>query len=466
MITKEEFEALHELLKKALSTDIQLKMSCYYVGGCTRDMILQRPISNVNVAVLTHNGGQRFAELVTKFYKCYEEGVNPIVNENKGTAIFNLGKVYPRLKHINIEASMTRCKNVIGGKVQFGGIREDASLRDFTINAIYANIDHPRYLDVIGCSLKDIEDKKIRTCSDALSSFSEDPLKILRAIRFSSQLGWGLPKNTWLGICKNIDKLSKIDVIDVQKEFNKIITSDFAEEGIRKLYHSDAMHWVIPDFDLLKGLKQGKTHNQDVFDHSLTVMSKTQPILEHRLAGLLHDVGKVATYQKNLFDEIHFYQHEKVGAETTKMILEFLRYPDELINKVSKAVELHMKFKNASIPSKHAIRRFIKDAGEENLDICLDVIDADNNSHAPKHCKKDQVENVRKRIEKIKDEERGSKILLPINGKDIMKKFKIKKGPQIGNALALLKEHSAISPKMTKEEAFSIIEEALAKNKL
>lgn len=468
MITQQEFKALHDILKTALDTNTRLKQYCYYVGGCTRDMILHRPINNIDITVLQPHGGIDFANHITKFYNCYEEGVNPLISEEYGIASFNLGKEFPQLRDVTIYSSMTKkiCTDTSNGtkKIAFGGLRSDAEMRDLTINAIYANLQTCQYMDVLGCSFDDINDKRLRTCTDPNILFRDDPLQILRVIRFAAELGWGITKNTWINICRHAAKILKVDTLQIQKEFNNILVSEFADEGIKKLCNSDVMQTIIPDFELLKTIPQSQDHMETVFDHSLSVMMKTLPLVEHRLAGLLHDVGKVIAYNQRFSSKIYFHDHEKKSAETAKDILSLLNYSDEVIESVTKAIEVHGKFKNAAIPSKHAIRRFLKDVGDKHIDICFDVIDANNNSQGIDTSKHSQIDNVMKRIEKIKEKEVKNKIRIPINGKDIMVKYAIKKGPIIGKALNAVKERMSISPKMTKDEAYSIVEEIIEKN--
>ena len=468
-MTKNEFAELHSILKRALDTNLRLKHFCYYVGDCTRDVILNRPINNIEIVVMQPHGGIDLANHITKFYKCHEKGVNPLISEIHGMASFTLEKEFPKLKGVTISCSMTKrpsmgSDNGLKKVFEYGGIRTDAEMRDLTINAIYANLQTCQYLDVLGNGLNDIAEHKLHTCIDPNIAFRESPLKIMKTIRFASELGWGIPKTVWMNICRHADKVGKVDPLLIQGEFDKILVSDFADEGIRKLCNSDVMQAVIPDFELLKKIPHGKDCMETVFDHSLNVMMKTEPITAHRLSGLLHDVGKVFSYGQNVFGKTHFHDHEKKGAEIAKEILGIMGYSELMIEKVTKAVEMHGKFKNAVIPSKHAIRRFIKDVGSEDLHLCFDVINADNNSQGINKTRHNQVENIVKRMERLKEEEDKSKIHIPINGKDIMEKFGIRKGPIIGKALDVLKEHAAISPKMSKEEAYEIVEEVVKQN--
>ena len=193
-------------------------------------------------------------------------------------------------------------------------------------------------------------------------------------------------------------------------------------------------------------------------------MSKMKADPIYRLAGLLHDIGKSKTKSYGFTGLIHFNRHEKVGAEMAEEILTRLKYPNATIKSIKNAILNHMRFKQSSLPSNHSLRKFVNEIGtEDDFNLCLDLIDADNKSHSIKHCKPNQVEQIKKRIAKLEEQESSLKVNLPINGKEIMEIFNWKKGPKIGQALKILTEYYYISPKMTKDEAIKVIQRAVEK---
>ena len=418
------------------------------------------------------NGGIRLAEFITKKLGIYEQGTNPVVFPQFGTAKFRLKDALPQLGNIEIETVQTRKeayrdKESRKPEVCFGTIQEDALRRDLTINAVYLNVTTGETLDITGTSSNDLRNHILRTPNDPRISFEDDALRILRVIRFASTLGWGIEARTWGGMCVNAYRLETISKERITEEFNKIITSENAADGIRRLYLCGALKHIIPEFEALKGLNQGKHHIEDAFDHSLTVMSKMKPQVVNRLAGLLHDIGKTVTKSYGFSCQIHFNNHEKVGAEMVKDILEYLKYPKDIIKKVSLATANHMRFKQSTIPSNSSLRKFANEMKtDEDLDLCLELIEADNTSHAPKSCKVGQVNKIRARLEKMAEQESTLKVTLPLNGKDIMEILGLKKGPQVGAALRLLTEYYYISPKMTKEDAINVLKYAMDKGKL
>lgn len=466
----EGFKTIHQLIKATIK-DTEFDGQSYYVGGCVRDAILNRPIKDIDISVQIPNGGIRLAEFLCKKLDIYKEGSNPIVFPQFGTAKFNLKGIFSQLGDVEIETVQTRKeayrdKDSRKPETCFGSVQEDANRRDLTINAIYLNITNGTMFDMTGKSDNDIRKHILRTPIDAKESFEDDALRILRVIRFASTLGWGIEPKTWAGMCIKAYRLKTISKERINDEFNKIITSEHAADGIRRLYLCGALKYIIPELIELKNLEQGSRHGEDAFDHSLTVMSKMQPTVESRLAGLLHDIGKPSTRSRSFTGRISFINHETVGAKLTEKILTDLKYPKNTIKRVQNAVANHMRFKQTTLPTNKALRKFANEIGnEDDLNLTLELIEADNTSHALKFCKIGQVDKIKKRLEAIIEQSDldDLKLKLPINGKDIMKAFNLKKGPKIGNALRLLTEYMYISPKMTKDEALKIVQRAIEK---
>lgn len=467
-----DFQKVHKVIYGAIK-GTKFEKVCYYTGGCVRDLYLGRKPKSVEISVNMYGGGLALADFLTKSLKCYKAGVNPLISTKQGYAHFTLGDKNSGIDTILIETKTT-CKepytdeNGIRPLNLFGTVLEDAHSRDFTINALQLNIvDCKYYVDRTGMAIKDLKEKVIRTVTDPDDVFTADPQRMLRAIRFASEMGYTIEKYTWISMCKNAHLIDNLPPERQREELNKMLISNKADEAVRRLYHCGILDRIIPELSALKGLKQGYQHCEDAFDHSLTVMMKMKPAIGYRLAGLLHDIGKSATQDTDLFyRRITFKGHEKIGSEMANLVVQFLGYPSVIADSIEKAISMHMRFKQTSIPSKHAIRGFVKDAGENDLDLCLSLIDADNNSHAEKYCKPKQIEKVKELIVKIQEKDNKAQIKLPVTGKDIMKTFTSLKGPKLGKAISLLKEYASISPKMTKDEAYAIIFDAIKNDQI
>lgn len=446
----EEFKIIHNEIAKAIK-ETKYNNCLFYVGGCVRNLYFKKDFSHINICVSLKDTALEFAIFLAKKLGIYseEEGFsNPIIFKSLNKAELLLPSIEDKTPPCYI--TISEISNTL---------KEDACSRDFTVNAVYCKVSNRMTYDFIGTCHDDLNQKVIKCCSDSTKTFSDSPIRILRAIRIASELELSIHHDTWVGICKNVSKLHTIDKQSIRNELNKIFVSQNPSLAFNRLYHCGALEVIMPELCRLKNIRQGVSHYEDAFDHSLTVMSKTMPILEHRIAGLLHDLGKQTAFESNLFGDIKFKNHEELGIDLAELLLEDLRYDEVTINKVSIAIKNHTRFKSTYNPSNHSIKKFINDVELENVDICLDVIEANNMSHSPKYCIDGQTEKIRKRIKCLSTSQ--DSVQLPINGNDIILKFKLKKGPLIGKCLALVEERMRISPKMTKDEALDLIEKEI-----
>lgn len=461
-----DFQKVHKIIHEAIK-GTNFEKTTYYCGGCVRDLYLGRAPKSIEITVGMYGGGPALAEYLTRRLNVNRAGVNPLISSKQSYAQFTLGGKGSGIENVLIEAKST-CKNSYTDE---NGIRplnllgsaiEDAHSRDFTMNSLQVSVfDCKYYLDRTGMGFSDIKNKLIRTVIDPDTVFKDDPQRMLRAIRFASEMDFKIEMHTWLGICKNAHRIEDLPPERVREEFNKILISKKADEAIRRLYYCGILDLILPEVSQLKNIKQGKEHYEDAFDHSLTVMMKMKPTIAYRLSGLLHDIGKSVTCSVDFYGRPTFKKHEVIGGELASVAMLYLGYPAAIADSIEKVINLHMRFKQVSIPSKHAIRSFIKNINENDLDLALSLIDADNNSHAEKYCKPTQITKVKDMIEKIREKDTKEQIKLPVTGKDIMKQFTALKGPRLGKAISLLKEFATISPMMTKDEAYSILHDAI-----
>ena len=397
----------------------------FIVGGYVRDKVMGIQSEDMDIVVELKNGGKDLANFL------FDKGISsrPVIFPNFGTA-------FVMIKNHKIEFVMTRKESYREKDrkpdVEQGTIEEDIFRRDFTINSLIMNIVTEEIQDVTGKGFPDIKNKIIRSTSVPEIIFSEDPLRMLRAVRFAVQLGFYIEENTREGILNNANKLKYISWERRRDELIKIMVSNDPVAGIRLLIKFDLMKNLIPEIYDIKDLEQNRYHDLDVLEHSLEVVSKTSPDPVLRIAALLHDIGKAGTITK---DEkgIHFYGHESTGADITKKILKKLKFPKDTITKIYVLIKHHMRLKNAGENaekfSDKAIRKLIFDLGD-NLDKILDLIHADNLCHAPDYCMPKQIPELKKRISEIKNRLTDRKS--PVKGKDVIEYFKIKSGKKVG----------------------------------
>lgn len=432
----------------------------YLVGGCVRDLILNQPVKDIDIVVDLKNGGLTLANYLACKNKCWKMGSNPVVFETYGTAKLQL-LTDEICKDFELEFVQTRKEQYHMGSrnpdTVFGTLEEDAKRRDLTINSLYYNISTEKLIDY-NCGLQDLQNQIIRTPSDPLTIFTDDPLRMLRCIRFSSRYGWGIEKNTWLGILESAKRIGILSKERIADELSKIITSPNAAVGIRKLYYSGLLYRIMPDvYDMTKAY-ECRSKNISTFDHTLEVLEETQPILEHRLAALFHDVGRIVT------DHDRTINPDKFSAEVAASDLKELKFSNQIIKSVETAIMNHRYFKiyaDGVTPNDKKIRKFINICGDD-IAITLDLMNA-NNVHQAVDRKVKQVYDVITRMEELEETEKMMNVKLPIDGNSLIKEFKLKGGPWIGHVLAEVKEAYFENPNITKDECFEIAEKVLHK---
>lgn len=451
---------------KNLIEDTKWKGKVYAVGGCVRDLCMGLEPKDLDIVVEQEHGGIVFATWVTCRTSCHVAGSNPVVFPKYGTAKFNI-RSCDEIKDVDIECVQTRKEQYHTSSrnpdVVYGTLKEDAERRDLTINSMYLNISSGEILDLGGKGMNDIQTKTIRTTNDPDIIFSDDPLRQMRVIRFATRFGWGIEKNTWLGIVKNAYRIEIISQERITDELNKILMTDKPSRGIEALYNCGLLGYVLPEVKELIGVEQNEAHCKDAFGHTMDVLDNTPKQLETRLAALFHDIAK-SRVKKTVNGKVHFLCHEDVGAAMTKDIMRRMKYPNATIDTVSLLVKHHMKFKQFKdyrVPSNKVLRKFHAALGE-HLNIALDLIHADNISHAPLWCMPNQINLIKERYAELKAKgEDNSKIKLPVNGNDIMEALQISKSPKIGKYLNTIKEAYLDNPNITKEECLQLVKETI-----
>ncbi len=445
---------------KKLIEGTQFSGHVFLVGGCVRDMFLGRPIKDIDIVVDLPDGGTVFANFITARTGCYKANSNPVVFSKYGTAKFQI-LTDDVCKDLDIECVHTRKEyynnESRNPKVDFGTLEQDMARRDLTINAMYYNITTGKLYDSSERSgMQDINDKTIRTTSDPDKIYDEDPLRMLRTIRFATSLGWGIEKDTWLGIIKNAPRINIISKERIKDELSKILLCEKPSIGIRRLLASGLLREIIPDIYYEYEAREPKNNLITTFDHTMDVLDEVQPILEHRLAALFHDVGE---------NTAKFYSKGTNPSSFSASVAEFdlkeLLFPNSVIDAVSKAIKYHNYFSNESdtvTPKDSKIRRFLNDTGDYDA-ITLDLMEA-NNRHSATNKKENQVFLILKRMKEMEELDKAKNVKLPLNGNDIMQKFNIK-GKKVGEMLSLLKENYFENPDITREECFKIISDKL-----
>lgn len=433
-------------------------------GGAIRDELMGNDVKDIDLVVDAPDGGIEFANWICKLLGIYSQA-NPVTFPRFGTAKFNLRGINHNgvdLSKIDIECVMPRTEKYTDGSrkpdVEHGTLQQDAERRDFTVNSLMKDLSTGEIKDLTGMGRADIKSGIVRSAIDPNYIFNEDPLRMLRAIRFAVKYNWKLPYFMIKAIVKNASQLERISAERIQDELNKMLVSNNPHKAIKLMRITGLLKFIMPEFLALRKLTQNKHHIHSVEDHTYEVLKGVPPNIETRLAALFHDAGKAAT--KSVIDnEVHFYDHESVSAELAKEIMTRLKYPTDVINAVYVAVKNHMRLKQSGLEgekiSDKALRKLQNDLGP-HLQMTLDLMHSDNSSHSDASSMPNQIPGIRNRLSTLKMPD-NNKIVLPINGNDIMKQLGLKPGPTIKVLLDIVKDAWFENPNLTKEEAFALV---------
>lgn len=449
-------------LVEKIQSDIKLTQfegKVNLTGGCIRDLLLGRPVKDVDIVVEMKNGGSIFATFMAIRNDSFVAETNPVIYHNSNAAKVQLYKDV-ELKDIVIECIESR-KHQLGPNMlffdsAFGTIEEDAKIRDLTINAMHYNISTCELKDFNGTAIDDLANQTLRTPGDPYKVLADDPIKIMRIIRLSTELRWGIEKNTWLAMIANAKLIRKAPQEAISTELARILVAERPSFGVTKMYMCGILSHILPDiYDTTKAY-ECKNLRMTTFEHTLKVLDMVQPYIEHRLAALFHDVGKVVTdHDRTVSPDIF---SSEVAAEDLKN----MKFPKQIINSVELAIRYHRIFKiykKGTVPPDRKIRRLMSLVGSD-IGVVMDLMNA-NNTHCIYERNPKQVLAILDRIEELEKEEDLSNIKLPIDGNDIMTEFKLKGSPVIGILLNAVKEAYFENPNITKDECFEVVENKL-----
>lgn len=433
-----ELQKMHTIFKRN-------GFEAYLVGGAVRDSLLGKEISDYDV---TTNATP--SQVMQIFNKVIPTGID----HGTVTVLF-LGQQV-EVTTFRTEADYTDGRHP--DAVNFTSkIDDDLSRRDFTINAMAASLETGEIIDLFS-GKEDLQKKIIRTVGNPLERFTEDGLRPIRAIRFSTQLDFSIEEATFSAISQTMENIQKISIERFRDEFNKILSSHKPSKGLWLLQKTGILAYFIPELEQAKGVEQRdfrQYHTFDVFEHCIYACDGTpRDNLILRLAALFHDIGKtqakkvLITEGRELFT---FYNHEKYSTTITKEILTRLKYPKIIIQKVCHLIENHM-FHYDDTWTDAAIRRFIVKIGKENINDILLLREADvfgkNNSSETLQCphwqKKQQDFKNRIENELLKDTALSLKDM-QINGNELIK-LGIPAGKDLGIVLNNLFEEITNDP--------------------
>ena len=433
----------------------RLDLECYVIGGWVRDLFLHRPSNDIDVVVV--GSGIALAETVAKRLG---RGAHLSVFKTYGTAQVKKGDLELEFVGARRESYTKDSRNPV---VEDGTLQEDQDRRDFTINAMAICLNAERYGELLDSfdGIGDLEQCLIRTPLDPDITFSDDPLRMLRAIRFSSQLGFFLDGDTFDAIVRNRERIHIITKERIAEELNKIMLSRRPSEGWLLLDKTGLLPLIFPELEALKGVevKDGKGH-KDVFLHTLKVLDNVAELTSERMneltnerkdkilwlrwAALLHDIGKPKSKQWDPQAGWTFRNHNYIGAKMVPKIFAKMKFPlNEKMEYVKKMVDLHMRPINLieDTVTDSAVRRLLFEAGDDIDDLML-LCDADitsrNEEKKARFHRNYQL--VREKMVELEERDRIRNFQPPVKGDEIMALLHMEPCSTVGELKAAIKD--------------------------
>jgi len=394
----------------------------YLVGGSVRDELLGRATHDLDFTTDAPTAETRRILEAARPHGVFAIG------EKFGTIGATFGDVVVEITTFRSERYEPGSRKP---EVRYGqSLEEDLSRRDFTINAMARDLVTGTIIDPFG-GKSDLEAGLVRAVGEPMVRFAEDPLRLLRAVRFVAQLGFALDPATRAAIARSASALRQVSRERIFEEMNRLLVAPHAARGLRLLAELGLLDEFLPEVGEMRHTTQGK-RSKDVFEHTLRVIERTPPDLILRWAALLHDIGKPRTIVQT-DNEIHFPGHEHVGERLSEELLLRLRADANLAKRVSRLAGLHMRANQYEDEwSDGAVRRLMRDAVPD-LELLLKLSTADVTSYkaAKVEAAVDRVRRLRERTQKLEEEASLEEIRSPLNGDDLMAMFTRSPGPWI-----------------------------------
>ena len=426
-------DKIFETLSKVLSSE---NVEAYVIGGYVRDFLIKRNHPEKDIDIVVIGSGINIAR---KTARKLGPGIKVTVFRNFGTAMFKYGDYEVEFVGARKESYDRKSRKPF---VENGTLEDDQKRRDFTINAMAISLNSKSWGDLLDPfdGIKDLKNKLIKTPLDPDKTFDDDPLRMMRAIRFATQLNFNIDENTFNSIRKNAERIGIVSKERIVTEMNKIIMCEHPSRGFILLEKSGLLSIILPELDSMKGVekKGGKAH-KDNFHHSIRVLdniSKKTDNLWLRWAALLHDIAKPLTKKYSEESGWSFHGHEYLGAKMIPPIFRKLKLPlNDKMKYVQKLVDLHLRpiALSQEIVTDSAVRRLLFEAGDDIDDLmmlCEADITSKNEDKKSKHL--ENFRHVRIKLREIEEKDALRNFQPPIDGDEIISTFRIKPGKEVG----------------------------------
>ena len=411
-----------DIFKRISETADELGLECYVVGGYVRDIFLQRPSKDIDVVVV--GSGIEMAEALGK---CLGRGAHVAVFKNFGTAQVKYRGTEVEFVGARKESYQRDSRKPI---VEDGTLEDDQNRRDFTINALAVCLNQSRFGELVDIT------------------FSDDPLRMMRCIRFATQLNFYIDDATFESLCRNCERISIISKERIAEELNKILLSPVPSKGFIDLDRSGLLPLIFPELAALQGVetRNGRAH-KDNFYHTLEVLdniSRKTDNLWLRWAALLHDIAKPVTKRWEPRAGWTFHNHNFIGEKMVPEIFRRMKLPmNEKMKYVQKLVSLHMRpiVIADDVVTDSAVRRLLFEAGDD-IDDLMTLCEADITSKNMERKQRflNNFQLVRQKLKDLEERDRVRNFQPPISGEEIMKTFNLEPCQQVGTLKSAIKD--------------------------
>ncbi|MEI8281022.1 MAG: HD domain-containing protein [Armatimonadota bacterium] len=407
----------------------------FLVGGAVRDDLLGRQGSD-DFDLVTRRSAPELAKLL---FEQQVSSIFPVIFERFGTAMVEIDGVKIELVTARKESYAKNSRKPI---VQAGTYKDDALRRDFTVNTLMRSLSDESLIDPLEQGVKDLENRILRTPLDPVRTFEDDPLRMLRAIRFRWKFDLTPVKGLYDAIYMKRSRLKIISFERIRDELQKMLTHPTAADALDDMMRLGLFDIIAPEFKPMVKCEQGKYHHLDVWDHTrLVVKNLTQtstadfPLV---LSGLLHDVGKPPTRTIDENGNTRFFGHEAIGADMSRTILARWKLSSDDITRTTNLVKNHMRLGSAPVFTDSAARRLIKDLGPD-LESLLALVNADANA-LKTGVRVFDLDHIRQTITRVQSATPAHKLISPFTGEEIMKLTGLEPGKKVGELKKMLDE--------------------------
>jgi len=469
-------------VKKILAKLQEVGFEAYIVGGCVRDFLLGNDPKDWDVTT-----NAKPEEIQKVFLSSFYENNFLTVTVRTGSKKENLAEIEITTYRLEAKYSDKRHPD----EVRFAkDLREDLARRDFTVNSMAMDLKTKEFKDGRTKELKnertkerknagtkelvdvidlfsgkeDLKNRIIKTVGNAQERFSEDSLRMIRAVRLAATLGFKIEKETAEAIKKNSLWIEAVSKERIRDELVKIINTDDAAGGIDLLRELGLLKFIMPELQENYGVGQNKHHIYDCYTHALKALeftAKKDFNMQVRFAALLHDVGKPRVKQGEGVNST-FYNHEIVGAKMAFEILNRLKFSKKDIEKITKLVRYHLFYYNVDEVSESSVRRLVKNVGPENMQELLQVRQADRIGSGVPKAEPYKLRHLKYVIDKVSQDPISAK-MLKVDGKDVMDILKIQPGPKVGQIISILLGYVLDDPKNNTKDFLNKEIESLGK---